>query len=75
MTDMKESKSFWISVILLDVLLLIYSFQFKNWIISAIAFVLMLLIKHFAYDLLFAKFDNNWDRKHAEYLKRKKGLN
>nr|WP_320164444.1 hypothetical protein [uncultured Trichococcus sp.] len=72
---MKESKLFWVSIIIVDVLMLAYSFLFKNWVLSVAAFVLMLLIKHFAYDLLFAKFDKNWDIKHAEYVKRKKELN
>jgi len=63
----------WIIVIILDVVLFIYAFIYKDWILSIIALGLILIVRLFAYDLLFKNFDEKWDKKHRNYKKKKEG--
>ncbi|BAK95406.1 hypothetical protein TEHAL1_19040 [Tetragenococcus halophilus] len=71
---MKWRKFCWIMVIILDLVLFTYGFIYKNWILSIIALGLILIVRLFAYDLLFKKFDEKWDKKHKNYKKRKKEI-
>lgn len=52
---MKWRKFCWIMVIILDLVLFTYGFIYKNWILSIIALGLILIVRLFAYDLLFKK--------------------
>ncbi|MDN6146566.1 MAG: hypothetical protein L0J02_10315 [Tetragenococcus koreensis] len=70
---MKWRKFCWIMVIILDLVLFTYGFIYKNWILSIIALWLILIVRLFAYDLLFKKFDEKWDKKHKNYKKKKEG--
>lgn len=71
---MKRRKFRWIMVLILDLVLFIYGFIYKNWILSIIALGIILIVRLFAYDLLFKKFDEKWDKKHKNYKKRKKEI-
>ncbi len=71
---MKRRKFRWIMVLILDLVLFIYGFIYKNWILSTIALGIILIVRLFAYDLLFKKFDEKWDKKHKNYKKRKKEI-
>lgn len=69
-----KKKWFWRSLIVINILLLFYSFMTKNWLLSIATLILVLIIKHYAYDLLFKKFDDEWDQRHAEVKKRREQL-
>ena len=67
-----QKKLFWITVILFDMGLLIYGFLANDWFLSLLALVLVLVIKRYGYDLLFKKYDEEWDQKHQEYVEKKR---
>lgn len=68
-----QQKIFWISVILFDMGLLIYGFLAKNWFLSLLTLIVVFVVKRFGYDVLFKKYDEEWDKKRQEYLEKKRG--
>lgn len=68
-----QQKVFWIAVILFDMCLLIYGFLAKNWFLSLLTLIVVFVIKRFGYDVLFKTYDEEWDKKHQEYLEKKRG--
>ncbi|WP_440895252.1 hypothetical protein ACS127_11855 [Amphibacillus sp. Q70] len=68
---MRDRKTLWIILLLIDSALLIYSFISKSWWLSVLSLVIVLVIKHFSYDLLFKKFDEAWDKRHEELKSRR----
>ncbi|AYW46635.1 hypothetical protein LQF61_03485 [Tetragenococcus koreensis] len=70
---MKKRAFYWKILIVLDVGLFLYGFIYKNWVLSLVALGLILMVRIFAYDLLFKSFDEKWDERHRNYTKKKEG--
>lgn len=67
-----KNKSFWIIIILIDLGFLSYGFLTKSWFLSLLSLFIVMLVKHFSYDLLFKQFDEEWNQKHKTYLEKKR---
>lgn len=70
---MIKRKIGWIILVILDVGLLIYGFIYKNWFLSLLALGVIIIVRIFAYDLLFKSFDEKWDKRRKDYIKKKEG--
>lgn len=70
--NITQQNLFWIAVILFDLGLLIFGFLIKSWILSLLALTIILVVKRYGYNLLFRKYDDDWDYKRQEYLEKKR---
>lgn len=72
---MKKRKICWIILVILDVGLFICGFIYKSWVLSLLALGVILIVRTFAYDLLFKDFDKKWDKKYKIMTEKRKGRN
>ncbi|GAA3010063.1 hypothetical protein GCM10019998_02720 [Tetragenococcus solitarius] len=72
MSNMKKGKICWTILVLLDAVLLLCGFIYKNWVLSLMALGLILMVRIFAYDLLFKSFDEKWDKKRKDYVRKER---